>query len=596
MLKDNKIGKKLILTFVFVTIISSVAGIIGLIEMTSMDKKYDNALTNYGFSQGDIGLFHTEFNVSRAKVRDIIFSSDADAMSISSTELIQINNKMDTYFANMKKSMVNEKELSYYNDIKDNLDKYKTVAAQVVELGMQNNDAEAQTLLTEQGEPLSVQVSTSIDALISEKKTAGTQLSKTLSSEGLTAGIFILFVLLASLITSFIIALSISRGISRPVKEMAEAARRMAEGDLSVQISVQSKDEIGQLGMAFSETIKTIQEYITDITENLAKMAQGDLSITPSVDYKGDFVELQKSIYNIALSFNDALTQIKQASEQVSSGAAQVSDGAQELAQGAAVQASSIEELSASISEISAHVKNNAENAVYVSENVNHVCSEIEVSNTYMSEMIVSMSKINDSSSEIGKIIKAIEDIAFQTNILALNAAVEAARAGSAGKGFAVVADEVRNLASKSAEAAKNTTALIENSIKQVENGTKIADQTAKSLLNVIKGTKVVSDIVEKISQASVHQSDAVGQVMLGVEQISSVVQTNSATAEESAAASEELSGQAQTLKDLIHKFQLNEQADQNNEYSQGRDNQSEPSQEDSENIIPNSKLQSYGA
>ena len=202
-------------------------------------------------------------------------------------------------------------------------------------------------------------------------------------------------------------------------------------------------------------------------------------------------------------------------------------------------------------------MKNNAEHAADADKTVNHVSAEIEVSNQHMGEMVSAMSQINDSSSQIGKIIKTIEDIAFQTNILALNAAVEAARAGAAGKGFAVVADEVRNLASKSAQAAKNTTSLIENSLKQVEKGTIIANKTANSLLQVVESTKVVTDTVKKIFLASNQQSEAISQVTLGVDQISSVVQTNSATAEESAAASEELSRQSQTLKKLVQKFKL---------------------------------------
>jgi methyl-accepting chemotaxis protein len=557
MLKNMRIGKKLIFTFILVAIISSVGGLIGLSVMTNMNSSYSKALTNYGFSQGDIGLFNTEFNNSRSIIRDIINTTNTQDLDAYAVQLKASDAKVDTYFAAMKKGMVTNKELSYYDAIKDNLNQYKTVSAQVASLAMFNSKKAAQSFLTEQATPLSDKIRTSTDALISEKTKTGNQLAGTLSSQATMATFGILIIIIISLFISLIIAISISHGISKPVKEMAEAAQKMAQGDLSAQVTVKSKDEIGQLGAAFSETIETIKTYINDIKVNLTKVEQGDLTISSELEYKGDFSELQMSIRGIVSFFNDIVTQMRQASEQVSSGSEQVSSGAQALAQGAAEQASSVEELSATITDISTHVKNNAEHAVNASLNVTNVDSEIEISNQYMSEMIVAMSQINDSSSQIGKIIKTIEDIAFQTNILALNAAVEAARAGAAGRGFAVVADEVRNLASKSAEAAKNTTSLIENSIKQVKNGTRIADETAKSLLKVVEGAAVVADTIEKISVASNRQSNAIVQVTLGVEQISNVVQTNSATAEESAAASEELSGQAQTLKELVQKFKL---------------------------------------
>jgi methyl-accepting chemotaxis protein len=563
MLKHMNIGKKLIVTFILVTILSSVGGVVGYIIMGSLNSGYSDALVNYGFAQGDVGLFNTEFNQSRVSILNIIIETDSQKIQANVDLLQKSNAKLDTYLANMQKTMVTDKEKGYFNDIKNNLAKYRAASDQVVTLAKQNKNVEAQAFATAQAVPIATAIRTSAEALMTEKTGTGSQIATGLAEQDTAANIIIILVILLSLIISLIIAVTMSRGISKPVKEMADAARRMSEGDLNVQINVVSKDEIGQLGAAFSESIASIRAYIADITKVLGEMSRGNLTVTSDLDYIGDYAELKNSCTGILTSLNDTLGQINQASEQVSSGSEQVSNGAQALAQGATEQASSVEELSATITEISTQVKENAEHATNASKNVNDVRSEIEVSNQHMSEMVNAMSQINDSSSQIGKIIKTIEDIAFQTNILALNAAVEAARAGAAGKGFAVVADEVRNLASKSAEAAKDTTSLIENSMKQVESGTKIADETAKSLLRVVESTKAVAETVGQISQASNRQSDAIGQVTLGVDQISSVVQTNSATAEESAAASEELSGQAQILQELVNKFKLKGRSNQ---------------------------------
>ena len=277
----------------------------------------------------------------------------------------------------------------------------------------------------------------------------------------------------------------------------------------------------------------------------------------PELEYNGDFVPIRESLDNITQSLHESMSAINQASDQVASGSEQLATGAQSLALGSTEQASSIEELSSAISEIAEYVKVNAQNAGGASESAEDVRAKIEVSNRYMKDMVEAMSRINSSSDEIEKIVKTIEDISFQTNILALNAAVEAARAGSAGKGFAVVADEVRNLATKSAHAVKDTALLIGHSREQVEKGTVIAGDTEQALTKVVQSIRVVADNVEQISEASLHQSERIDQVTQSMNQISGVVQTNSATAEESAAASEELSGQAQILKELVEKFRL---------------------------------------
>lgn len=355
-----------------------------------------------------------------------------------------------------------------------------------------------------------------------------------------------------------VMSMRAAKSIANPISLVCRRLEQLSEGDLQTEtVKVDARDETGILSESLSKTIVSLRSYISEITNTLQQVSEGNMTVKVDGDFEGDFAPIKESLTNITMSLNSVLTDIRQAADQVSSSTDEVSSSAQALAQGATEQASSVEELSATIAEISENVRNNAENAAKASRNVNDVQSEMEASNNYMKEMVLAISNISDSSSEIGKIIKTIEDIAFQTNILALNAAVEAARAGSAGKGFAVVADEVRNLASKSAEAAKNTTDLIENSMRQVENGTKIADRTAKSLLQVVESTRLVTEIVDHISQASVMQAEAISQVTMGVEQISSVVQTNSATSEESAAASEEMSSQAQVMKTLVGRFKL---------------------------------------
>ena len=372
---------------------------------------------------------------------------------------------------------------------------------------------------------------------------------------GIIITIILMVVFLA--ISSYM-AYRLARQIGEPVKDCAQRLRLLAEGDLDTPVhEIHTGDETQILADSARTLVQGFRLMIQDMDEMLAEMSRGNLTADSKCEeaYVGGYRGLLDSARKLSAQLSDTLRQINQSADQVSAGAEQVSAGAQALSQGATEQASAIEELAATINDISGKIIATADRAGDVHSQSSETGREVEQCNEQMLELVNAVRDIGESSSQIGKIIKTIEDIAFQSNIQALNAAVEAARAGTAGKGFAVVADEVRNLASKSAEASKSTSVLIEGSARSVEKGMKIADETAASLQKAVISTENTVKAVDKITEATAEQSQAVSQVTQGVDQISSVVQTNSATAEESAAASEELSGQAVILKELVGQF-----------------------------------------
>ncbi|MDR1550037.1 MAG: methyl-accepting chemotaxis protein [Hungatella sp.] len=363
------------------------------------------------------------------------------------------------------------------------------------------------------------------------------------------------------ILIAVVLLMSLSiRDIIVPLKKLTVIVDDLSQGNLDAEISIKSKNEIGSLARSMevlTTRLKTYIAYINEISKLLAQIGDGNLNLSFTQAYDGDFAKIKEALLQATDKLNNTLLECNSAADQVSSGSNQVSLGAQLLAEGTTEQASSTEELSATIAEISQQIKRNAGNAQLANTEAISAGEEVKNGNGQMQEMIAAMNDINTKSAEISKIIKTIEEIAFQTNILALNAAVEAARAGEAGKGFAVVANEVRNLAQKSDEAAKNTTILIEETIHAVENGANIADSTAQSMGNVVESFDKMIGLINEIAQASNEQAFAVSQVTAGIDEIATVVQTNSASAEESAAASEELNSQAQLLKDYIGQFKL---------------------------------------
>ena len=355
----------------------------------------------------------------------------------------------------------------------------------------------------------------------------------------------------------------IKQVVTRPLFRLTVLAETLEQGNLGLSMSqdimadIHSDDEIGILAQSFDKTISRLKNYIGEISSTLESVASGDLTLQISQEYVGDFAVIRTSLNNILQNLNRTMSQIVSSSECVSGGASQMSSASQGLSQGAVEQTGAVEGLEQTMEEVVGRIRKTADNAGHAQKQAGDMGQHLADSNQKMQEMMAAMEKINDSSKEIGKIIKAIEDIAFQTNILALNASVEAARAGAAGKGFAVVSEEVRDLAGKTAEASKSTAALIERSITAVQEGTRIAGATAKQLEGAVAEAQRIVGTINNIAADARTQADAMGQIEGQISQISSVTQTNSATAQESSATSEELSAQAGLLRELVKTFRL---------------------------------------
>ena len=367
--------------------------------------------------------------------------------------------------------------------------------------------------------------------------------------------------IIGTLILAAIIVLITVR-IIRSIKKLSVVTEKMADGNLDVKMDVNSNDEVGILAEHISDITRRLKKYILyidEISDVLKQIGQGDFVFTLKQEYDGDFAKVKSGLLDVRDTISHTLKSVRESADQVANSADQVSTGAQSQAQGATEQASSIQELAATLQDVSTQIDTNTAVIGETAQMINEVTEEVHEGEVKMESMLEAMEAISTNSQKVGNIIKSIEDIAFQTNILALNAAVEAARAGEAGKGFAVVADEVRNLAGKTAEASETTSELIQKALDAVENGKGIADNTAKSFEKIYHSIGEIAEKASSITKNSERQNDAIKQTTIGVDQISSVVQTSSATSEESAAASEELSGQAQLLKDMIAKFKLSE-------------------------------------
>ncbi|WP_077612601.1 methyl-accepting chemotaxis protein [Clostridium sp. Marseille-P2415] len=365
---------------------------------------------------------------------------------------------------------------------------------------------------------------------------------------------------LISLILAVFAMLRITDRITGPIGKVVDSIDQLSAGDLSIELYMERRDEIGRIGEKVHEMAGKYRDIIYDISRFLQEISYGNLTVQSNCEYPGEFNGIRSSMEMIASRLNDTILNIRSSAEEVNRGAGQVSGASQALASGAAVQAATVEELNASIADVSDKAVKNTDRVRNAKDYVNQSGVRVNAGNRYMQSLNSAMEEVSLSSEKISGITKMIEDIAFQTNILALNAAVEAARAGSAGRGFAVVAGEVRNLSAKSAEAAKQTAELIGHTVKAVSEGKKRTDETAVILKEIAEKSILVEQVIEEIESASKEQAQAMEQVSKGLSEVSAVVQSNAAAAEESSASSEELAAQARTLRQEVAKFKLPEE------------------------------------
>ncbi|MFI3174907.1 MAG: methyl-accepting chemotaxis protein [Bacillota bacterium] len=558
-MKDLKIKFKLYGLSGALLIALVVVGIISLSLMSKLNEGTTIVSANWLPSVIIAEELNTATSDFRIAETSHVVSQDNATMQEHEQTIATVKSDISSMFSEYSTTLItNDTDKALIERASTLWNQYLSIHEQMITYSKNNDTTSAMEIMENESEQVFNEVSGVFLELVAFNKNGADQAS--LDGDNLYSSTIILLSVImgAVAITSMLFSTYVVNMITKPIREIEDAAADMSQGVLTAKIDYTSKDELGNLSTSMRDLCGMFQDMISDLSYLLESMANGDFTIKskrPDL-YVGDFSPLIEMTNMISEQLSETLAQINEASGQVATGSTQVATTSQILAQGSIQQSESVEQLSETLQRIEEQTTLNADNAILARNESEKSKEDIIQSSKKMEAMINSMNDINTKSNEISKIIKVIDDIAFQTNILALNAAVEAARAGQAGKGFAVVADEVRNLASKSAESAQNTAKLIEETMDAVNIGVALADETGQAIDEVVEVVESVTELIEQIASASEQQRTSVIKITDDVQSISGVVRSNSASTEESAATSEELSTQSSLLKSLVAKFE----------------------------------------